>query len=665
MARKTTKDKTEGKKAPFPKTVHPMLATLVDKPFDEPGWLYEIKWDGYRAIAMLNKGKVNLISRNNKSFNDKFYPVYEALKNWKINAVIDGEIAVLNKSGISDFGSLQNWRSEADGELIFYVFDILWLNGYNLEQLPLVRRREILQEHLPQDEMVRFSESFATSAADFLKSAMKLGMEGIIAKKADSIYVEGERTKEWLKIKANKRQEVVIGGYTENEGSGKLFSSLLVGVFDKGKLNYIGKIGTGFNNRTQKEIMDKMKKLVVKKAPFAEVPDVNKPSRFRPNPPKAEVTWVKPELVCEVSYAEITSDGVMRHPSFEGMRIDKKAKEVAKEKAVKAREIVRNAEPSKNEFTKPVTEKGRRTLLNPTDETQARIVNRHELKFTNLGKIFWPKEKYTKRDMLNYYYQVAPYILPYLKDRPQSMNRYPNGIDGKSFYQKDVTNKVPSWIRMEPYRTSEGENKNFLVPEDEAAILYMANAGAIEMNPWNSTIHKPDFPDWCLIDIDPSDKSTFEQVIKTAQVTKEVLDHMGVKGYPKTSGSTGIHIYIPLGASYTYDQCQLFGKIIATQVHTILPEFTSIERIVRNRNHKLYIDYLQNRPKATLAAPYSVRPKPGAPVSMPLYWEEVKKGLSIKDFTIKNAMARVKSEGDIFKPVLGKGINLGKILQNI
>jgi bifunctional non-homologous end joining protein LigD len=665
MARKTTKDKTEGKKAPFPKTVHPMLATLVDKPFDEPGWLYEIKWDGYRAIAMLNKGKVNLISRNNKSFNDKFYPVYEALKNWKINAVIDGEIAVLNKSGISDFGSLQNWRSEADGELIFYVFDILWLNGYNLEQLPMVRRREILQEHLPQDEMVRFSESFATSAADFLESAMKLGMEGIIAKKADSIYVEGERTKEWLKIKANKRQEVVIGGYTENEGSGKLFSSLLVGVFDKGKLNYIGKIGTGFNNRTQKEIMDKMKKLVVKKAPFAEVPDVNKPSRFRPNPPKAEVTWVKPELVCEVSYAEITSDGVMRHPSFEGMRIDKKAKEVAKEKAVKAREIVRNAEPSKNEFTKPVTEKGRRTLLNPTDETQARIVNGHELKFTNLGKIFWPKEKYTKRDMLNYYYQVAPYILPYLKDRPQSMNRYPNGIDGKSFYQKDVTNKVPSWIRMEPYRTSEGENKNFLVPEDEAAILYMANAGAIEMNPWNSTIHKPDFPDWCLIDIDPSDKSTFEQVIKTAQVTKEVLDHMGVKGYPKTSGSTGIHIYIPLGASYTYDQCQLFGKIIATQVHTILPEFTSIERIVRNRNHKLYIDYLQNRPKATLAAPYSVRPKPGAPVSMPLYWEEVKKGLSIKDFTIKNAMARVKSEGDIFKPVLGKGINLGKILQNI
>ena len=658
-------NRAEGKKATLPKTVAPMLATLVDKPFDEPGWLYEVKWDGYRAIALLNKGNVKLVSRNNKTFNEKFYPLYETLRTWKINAVIDGEIAVLNDNGVSDFGSLQNWRSEADGELIYYVFDILWLNGYNLERLPLWRRREILKENLPADEMVRFSEAFETSASEFLDNAKKLGMEGIIAKKKDSVYLEGERTRDWLKIKANQRQEVVIGGYTQNEGSGKLFSSLLVGVYEKDKLNYIGKIGTGFNNNTQRELRDKMNRLVIKKCPFSEVPDVNKPSRFRPNPPKASVTWVKPQLVCEVSYAEITSDGVMRHPSFEGLRIDKKAMDVKKETAMKTKEIIEKAKPAKNKFTRPVTNKGRRTLLNPTDDTQVRDINGHELKFTNLSKVFWPKEGYTKRDMLNYYYQVAPHILPYLKDRPQSMNRYPNGIDGKSFYQKDITNKAPSWIKMEPYRTSEGEDKNFLVPEDEAAVLYMANAGAIEMNPWNSTIHKPDYPDWCLIDIDPSEKTTFEQVIKTAQVTKEVLDHLGVKSYPKTSGSTGIHVYIPLGAKYNYDQCQLFAKIIATQVHNILPEFTSIERIVKNRKGKLYVDYLQNRPKATLAAPYSLRPKPGATVSMPLHWEEVKKGLSMKDFTIQNAMARIKSEGDIFRPVLGKGIDLEKILANI
>src|SRR4030095_6226036 len=232
---------TEGKKAPFPKTVRPMLATLVDQPFDEPGWLYEIKWDGYRAVAMINKGKVDLLSRNNKSFNEKFYPVADALKKWDINTVIDGEVVVLNEKGISNFGSLQNWRSEADGSLFYYVFDILWLNGYDLKSLPLTRRREILKDILPNENIIRLSENFETSATEFLATASKMGMEGIMAKREDSVYVEGDRTREWLKIKSNKRHEVVIGGYTQNEGSAKTFSSLLVGVFDNGRLDYIGK----------------------------------------------------------------------------------------------------------------------------------------------------------------------------------------------------------------------------------------------------------------------------------------------------------------------------------------------------------------------------------------------------------------------------------------
>ncbi|RYF79803.1 MAG: DNA ligase D, partial [Chitinophagaceae bacterium] len=285
-------------------------------------------------------------------------------------------------------------------------------------------------------------------------------------------------------------------------------------------------------------------------------------------------------------------------------------------------------------------------------------------KFTNLSKIYWPKEKYTKRDMLNYYYQVAPYILPYLKDRPQSLNRYPNGINGESFYQKDVTGKVPDWIKLSPYNT-DGEDKNFMVPQSDADILYMANLGVIEMNPWNSTIHKPDHPDWCLIDIDPSDKTTFNQVIETAQATKQVLDDFGIDGYAKTSGSTGIHVYIPLGAKYTYDESQLFAKLIATKVNEVLPGFTSLERMIKNRKGKLYIDYLQNRPKATLAAPYALRPKPGATVSMPLLWEEVKKGLQMKDFTIKNTLERIAAMGDLFKPVLGKGIDLAKMLERL
>ena len=663
---KSASSPAKGVKAKFPENLQPMLATLVDKPFDEEGWQYEIKWDGYRALGYINKGKVTLRSRNNKSFDEKFYPVYDALTKWPINAVIDGEIIVANDQGIANFSRLQNWRSEADGNLLFYVFDILWLEGKSLMNLPLVERREILEEIIPESDTIILSESFDSSGTEFYNSAEKLGLEGIMAKRKDSIYVPGDRTRNWLKIKTQTRQEVVIGGFTKNEGSAKYFSSLLVGVFDKDKLVYTGKIGTGFTDKVQAEMMKQFRPLITNQSPFTYEPDINKPSRFRPNPPQAEATWLKPKLVCEVSFREMTEDGVMRHPSFEGMRIDKNASEVVLEKKEKAALIVKK-EPGSNE-KRIVTPRGsneRKTFLNPGDETQVRKIGGHELKFSNLSKIYWPKENITKRDMLNYYYQVAPYLLPYLKDRPQSLNRYPNGINGKSFYQKDITGKAPDWIKMEPYTTSEGEDKNFLVPVDEASILYMANAGAIEMNPWNSTIHKPNNPDWCLIDLDPSDKNGFDIVIKVAQATKEVLDNIGVIGYPKTSGSTGIHVYIPLGAKYTYDQCQMFARIIATQVNNILPDITSIERLTKARKNKLYVDFLQNRPKATLAAPYSLRPKPGATVSMPLYWEEVKKGLTMKDFTIENAMDRIKSEGDIFKPVLGKGIDLNKILEKL
>jgi bifunctional non-homologous end joining protein LigD len=264
--------------------------------------------------------------------------------------------------------------------------------------------------------------------------------------------------------------------------------------------------------------------------------------------------------------------------------------------------------------------------------------------------------------MLNYYYQIADYILPYLKDRPQSLNRFPNGIHGTHFYQKDVKNKSPEWVETFPYVTSDGEHKEFLVPTDEASLLWMASLGCIEMNPWFSRVQTPDNPDYCVIDLDP-DKNTFEQVIEAALVTKKVLDAIQVPSYVKTSGSTGIHIYIPLEAKYTYDQSQMFGRILATVIHKELPDFTSIERQIKNRQGKMYIDFLQNRPGATLASPYSLRPKPGATVSMPLHWEEVKPGLSMKHFTVFNAVDRVKAEGDIFQPVLGKGIDLEATVQ--
>lgn len=651
----------KGKKQKFPDDMQPMLATLVDGPFDDPGWEYEVKWDGYRALAYLRNGEVSLQSRNRKSFNDKFYPVFQQLQEWKIDAVIDGEIVVINEKGLSDFNALQNWRSEADGELVYYAFDILWMNGKSLIHLPLRERKAILQSIVDENSPVQLGYSVETEGKAFFEAAQKMGLEGIMAKKSDSEYYPGIRTRDWLKIKINKRQEVIIAGYTLNEGSSKLFSALLLAAYDKGELHYVGKVGTGFKEKQQKEMMALFKPLITKKSPFRETPDYNKPSRFRPNPPHANATWLKPELVCEISFTEITQDGVFRHPSFEGMREDKSAKEVVREVEKPAEEMVDEAENTTEEIIKKPQKAKRKTLLNPKEETQVRKIDGHEVKFSNLGKLYWPDDKIQKRELINYYYQVAPFILPYLEDRPLSLNRFPNGIKGKSFYQKDVTGKVPDWIETTPY-VSEGEHKNFMLCNDEAALLYMANLGAIDVNPWNSRIETPDNPDWCLLDLDPDTGNTFEQVIETAQTIKGLLDSLHVPAYCKTSGSTGLHIYIPLGAKYSYDQCQLFAEWVAGQAQQQLPDFTSVERLTKNRKGKLYIDYLQNRPKATLAAPYSVRPKPGATVSMPLHWNEVKKGLQLKDFTIHNAIDRIQREGDLFKPVLGDGIDLEEVI---
>jgi len=662
----------KGNSSAVPANIHPMLATLVDEtPVDEQNWIYEIKWDGYRAIAYLNKGIVDIRSRNNKSFNEKFYPVYEALKKWDVRAVVDGEIIVVNEEGMPDFSDLQLWRSEADGQLAFYLFDILWLEGFNVMNLALENRHELLQAIIPEkNNIIKISEQFNTSGKDFFALAEQLKLEGIFAKRLSSIYTPGTRSKEWLKIKTEKRQEFVIGGYTKNENTSKLFSALLVGLYEKGEFHFVTPVGTGFNTAIQKDILRKLKPDETKICPFIEEPEYNKPSRFRPNPPKAKVTWVKPKLVAEVSFREVTKDGAIRHPSFKGLREDKKPVNVVREIPKKASEV---AKRPKGKIKNNVLHKGiskppkkeRKTLLNPTEEAQTRTVGGHNLGFSNLSKIFWPKEKLTKRDMINYYYQVTPYMLPYMKDRPQTLNRHPHGINGESFYQKNVKGKVPGWIETFPYYSeTDAEEKEFLVCTDEASLLYIASLGCIEMNPWSSRRQSPENPDWCIIDLDP-DKNTFDQVINAAQVTKRILDALEVPSYCKTSGSTGLHIYIPLAAKYTYEDSKEFGRSIVKLVNAEIPLFTSIERKTADRHGKMYLDFLQNRPQATVAAPYSLRPKPFAPVSMPLHWEEVKKGLKLKDHNLKNAIARLNEMGDPFKGVIGKGINMKKAINKM
>jgi bifunctional non-homologous end joining protein LigD len=637
---------SEQPKSSMPRDVKPMLASIADAPFNSEDWQFEIKWDGYRALSYLQNGKVQLRSRNNNPFDAKYVAVYNTLKQWPVNAVVDGEIIVLNEEGRADFKALQDWQLEERGELVYYVFDILWLDGINVMNLPLTERQEILRQIAPESNVIRFSDSIDQYGIDFYNIAKENGLEGIIAKKKDAPYQTNYRTKTWLKIKVEQRHEAVICGYTKNKDTDRLFSSLLLARYENDEFTYIGQVGTGFNAAMQEVIMKKMKPLITKTSSVSNIPKLGK-----------ETVWVKPSLVCEVKYTELTPEGVMRHPSFQGLREDKTILDINNE-------IEQEEKPAKKKTKKKEkTVKKTDDLVNTSKEQEIVTINTHELKLTNLKKLFWIKEHISKGDLLNYYYTMLPYIMPYMKDRPQSLNRFPNGIHGESFYQKNMAGKVDKWIKtFRRFSESVGEDKDFMICSDEASLIYMVNLGCIELNPWHSRVQTALYPDWSVIDLDPG-KISFDKVVETAIVIKKVLDTLQVPSFPKTSGSTGIHIYVPLGAKYNYEQSKQFAELVANLAHEELPEFTSIVRNPEKRKDKIYIDYLQNRPIQTICTPYSVRPKPGATVSAPLHWDEVKKGLSIEQFTMHNIYDRVQQEGDLFNGILEKSIDLNRVLK--
>lgn len=624
-----------------------MLAKETKEPFDDKNWLYEIKWDGYRAIAEIENGNVRLYSRNGITFENSYTLVVQELKKIRADAVLDGEIVVLNDEGHPEFQLLQHYESNTHRPIHYYVFDILFLNGHNTCELPLIERKELLQGIIKKSDVVKYSDHIVEKGIAFFNVSTEKNLEGIMAKKADSQYYIGKRTNEWLKIKNNKTQEAIIAGYTDpGGGARKYFGALVLAIKDGNKLKYIGHTGSGFNQQSLKEMWSLLQPLKQSKSPFDEKVKTNMP-----------VTWVKPKLVCEIKFTEVTRDGMLRHPIFLNVREDKSIKEVtmANTKTIKKSDIKK-------------IDKGEKKLEDPENNNDKIFsFGKIKVKATNINKIYFPDEGITKGDVINYYLEMADYILPYLKGRPQSLLRTPNGINAKEFFHKDAGEEAPSFVKTKKL-FSESTNKDidYIICDNKPTLTYLNNLGCIEINPWHSTVDALDNPDYLIIDIDPSKENTFEQVIEAANVVKEVLDKAGAPSYCKTSGSSGLHVYVPTAKKYTYGQVKDFAYLICMLANEQIPEFTTLERNLQKRGHKhIYMDYLQNRRGQTIACVYSLRPKSGATVSAPLLWKEVKSGLTPQDFTINNIMKRVKKMGDIFTPIVGKGIDLNKCLKKL
>lgn len=637
-----------------------MLACLVDKPPAGDQWLYEVKWDGVRALCFIEDQKLRILSRNgNRS--EQQYPELSVLPHYlkADTAVVDGEIAVLDDKGRSSFSLIQPRITVADPNTIahlsrstpatIFLFDLVYLNGYDLRAVALEERKRLLKEIVQPAEHIRYSDHFIANGDQMLEAARQNGLEGILAKRRDSKY-EGRRSHNWLKIKATSQQEFVIGGFTH--GDRDYFSSLVLGLYEGGKLVHVGQVGTGFNTKSLKEVYSRLEPLIIPKSPFS-----GRVKMLR------DVTWVKPELVCQIKFLEFTPDGLLRAPVFLALRGDKKPEECVREIPEAAEEAVQEAIAEQ----KPLSKSHGPLIPGKSPNEVALDIDGRSLKFTNLNKVFYPGEGVDKRDLINYYDAVAHLIIPHLCDRPLSLKRYPNGIDKPFFFQKNAEAKFAAWIRLEPvYSEHASGETHYVICNDRATLLYLTNLACIDQNPWMSRAGSLENPDFALIDLDPTEGCPYDRIVEAAQIVKNKLEAIGMNGYPKTTGGDGMHVYIPLEPVYTYEQVRSFAEILSMLVTGEDPNlFTTPRSVSRRKKGKVYFDYLQIGLSKTIAAPYVLRAYPGAPVSTPLAWSEVKKGLKPTDFNIHNAVQRFEKAGDLFEPVLTRKQKLEAALEKL
>ena len=645
---------TPPKNDPLLSKIAPMLASAADEPFDSPDFTYEPKWDGVRTIAFVDGGEVRLQTRNLLDCTKQYPEATQAAEalTGAYHAILDGEIVALDEKGVPSFQRLQPRMHVSDEStvrklrkstpVIYQVFDILYADGEDLTRKPLRERMRRLDEALTPMGSIRRSEGFPGTGVALFEAAREQGLEGVVAKRLDSIYQPGARTPAWVKIKAFRSMECVIGGWTAGQGGRtKTLGALLLGVYRDGKLQPVGHVGTGFDERTLRDLLKILEEHESPTSPFATQPRTNQPAR-----------WCLPELVCEVEYVEITRDGTLRHPTYRGLRADVDPREVTgeerRESAKKAQEAAKRAAT-----TRPASENGEQAARVPS----VLEVEGKRIKLTNLEKILFPEDGYTKADLIRYYTEVSPYLVPWLRDRPLTLKPFPDGIHGTHFYQKNKPGFTPEWVKS---WTDPREPENaYVLANDMATLVWMANYTAIEIHPRLARADDPEKPDNVMIDLDPAEGATWDDVKEVAHAVKGVLDDLGIVGFPKTTGSRGIHVLVPVARRYTFEDTRAFALRVGQLAREKLPKLVTLE-FSKAKRRGIYIDYLQNTRAKSTAGPYSVRPIRRAPVSAPLRWEEIAALGRPDAFTMMNMSARLESVGDLLGPSLALAQKLPK-----
>ena len=659
-----------------PRKVEPMHCEIREGAFTRDDWLFELKLDGYRLIASKANGEALLLTRNGNDYTNVFPEIARAVKALPFDeCIIDGEVVVLDAKGLPSFSRLQQRgrlsssmdirRAAVELPATFYAFDLLAFEDFDVRPVPLLRRKELLKDVVPALGALRYLDHIEREGEAFLEQVTAIGLEGIVAKKSDCPYRKG-RSPNWLKIKAEKTGDFVIVGFTKPNGSRAHFGALQLADWVDGTLVYAGRVGTGFDDDLLNELHELLDP-IVRNDPLCAGPVYGpgkEPLKSEQIPETSTTIWTEAVLVCEVRYREVTPDGLLRHATFKHLRTDKKAHEC--ERQGFATGSGKGEGGSESPVSPSAESPSAEHASHEPPAPPAKAPVQKNIAFTNLKKIYWPAEKYTKGDLIDYYRGVSGWLLPYLANRPVVLTRFPDGIDGKSFYQKDAPVFAPEWMRTVPIWSEETQREiRYFICDDEESLLYLANMGSIPLHIWASREGSLELPDWCVIDLDPKE-APFSDVIRTAIVLHRVCESVGLPNYVKTTGKTGLHIMLPLGRQCTYEQSRMLGELLARVVLRELNDIATITRHVTKRGDKVYLDYLQNRHGQTIVAPFSVRPLPGATVSMPLVWDEVNDSLNPREFTIRSAIERMERSGsDPVLPVLETKPDLPRVLEQL